>query len=64
MISRAIIDVLAKHGRGPLDLNNTIADEVASYIFAFLGFHFQFTQDFSTPFPLNIILAPVQLAEY
>ena len=64
LMSRAIIDILAKYGQGPKDHNDTIADEVASYIFAFLGFYFQFTHEFSTPFPLNIILAPVQLSEY
>mmetsp|Transcript_26237 Transcript_26237/g.42644 ORF Transcript_26237/g.42644 Transcript_26237/m.42644 type:complete len:305 (-) Transcript_26237:114-1028(-) len=64
MMSRAVIVILAKHGQGPQDHNDTIADEVASYLFAFLGFYFQFTQEFRAPFPLNIILAPLQLAEY
>eukprot|EP00985_Skeletonema_marinoi_P016750 scaffold9044_cov137-Skeletonema_marinoi.AAC.4 len=64
MMSRAVIVILAKHGKGPKDHNDTIVDEVASYVFAFLGFYFQFTQDFRAPFPLNVILAPVQLAEY
>jgi hypothetical protein len=63
MMSRAVLVILAKHGKGPKDHKDTIVDEVASYIFAFLGFYFQFTNDFSTPFPLNVILAPVQLAE-
>ncbi len=64
IMARAVIVILAKHGMGPKDHNDTTADEVASYVFAFLGFYFQFTQDFSAPFPFNIILAPVQLAEY
>lgn len=64
MMSRAIIEILAKHGQGPKDHNDTIADEVASYIFAFLGFYFQYTHMFSAPFPLNIVLSPVQFAEY
>eukprot|EP00573_Skeletonema_grethae_P001869 CAMPEP_0201687122 /NCGR_PEP_ID=MMETSP0578-20130828/1313_1 /ASSEMBLY_ACC=CAM_ASM_000663 /TAXON_ID=267565 /ORGANISM="Skeletonema grethea, Strain CCMP 1804" /LENGTH=306 /DNA_ID=CAMNT_0048171247 /DNA_START=107 /DNA_END=1030 /DNA_ORIENTATION=+ len=63
MMSRALIVILAKRGMGPKDHNDTTADEVASYVFAFLGFYFQFTQSFSAPFPFNIILAPVQLVE-
>lgn len=63
MMARALIVILAKRGMGPKDHTDTTADEVASYVFAFLGFYFQFTQSFSTPFPINIILAPVQMAE-
>ncbi|KAK1740221.1 hypothetical protein QTG54_009171 [Skeletonema marinoi] len=37
MMSRAVIVILAKHGKGPKDHNDTIVDEVASYVFAFLG---------------------------
>lgn len=43
---------------------DTNADEIASYAFAALGFYFQYYMSFSTPFPLNIILFPVELSEY
>jgi hypothetical protein len=65
LVSRwGVNDVLAKHDQGPKDHNDTIADEVASYVFAFLGFYFQYTHMFSAPFPLNILLSPVQFTEY
>ena len=64
IMSRAVIVILANHGKGPKDHNDTIADEVASYLFATMGLYFQFTQEFRAPFPLNVILAPLQLAEY
>ena len=52
--------LLAKHGKRSKDHNDTIADEVASYVFAFFEFYFQFTQDFRASFHLNVILAPTQ----
>ena len=39
-------------------------DEFLSYIFAAMGFYFQFVHSFSLPFPLNVVLLPFQLAEY
>ncbi|KAK1733244.1 hypothetical protein QTG54_016101 [Skeletonema marinoi] len=61
-MSRAVICfLLAKHGKRSKDHNDTIADEVASYVFAFFEFYFQFTQDyFRASFHLNVILAPAQ----
>jgi uncharacterized membrane protein len=39
-------------------------DEYLSYLFAAMGFFFQFMHHFSLPFPLNLVLWPFQLAEY
>ncbi|KAL7515179.1 hypothetical protein ACHAXN_012514 [Cyclotella atomus] len=59
IISRAILQLVAK-GK---DHNNTMADEFASYGFAAAGFYFQFYVGFDPPFPLNLFLWPVQMAE-
>lgn len=61
IMSRAVLLILSKGNKGHYDTN---ADEIASYAFAGLGFYFQYNMSFSTPFPLNIILWPVELAEY
>jgi len=61
IMSRAMLIILSK---GKNDHEDTSVDEVASYVFAGLGFYFQYNMSFSTPFPLNIILFPVELAEY
>jgi len=61
IISRALILI---HSNGTINHEDTIADEILSYIFGVAGFYFQFTHRFSTPFPLNILLWPVGLAEY
>lgn len=50
--------------KGKKKHEDTNADEIASYAFAVIGFYFQYYLSFSTPFPLNIILFPVELAEY
>ena len=66
-MSRAMLLILVKNGfefGGIKDHTNTVFDEVASYIFAGLGFYFQLHTRFSAPFPLNILLYPVQLTEY
>jgi len=61
IMSRAVLLILSKGNKDHYDTN---ADEVTSYAFAGLGFYFQYNMSFSTPFPLNIILWPVELAEY
>ncbi|KAL7465309.1 hypothetical protein ACHAXS_005637 [Conticribra weissflogii] len=43
---------------------DTVVDEITSYFFAGLGFYFQIYVGFRAPFPLNIILYPVQMMEY
>lgn len=61
IMSRAMLHVLSK---GTTGHNETRADEVASYAFAALGFYFQYSLSFNAPFPLNIILFPVELTDY
>ena len=67
IISRALLLILVKRGVniGSIkDHANTVVDELASFIFAALGFYFQYYVGFSAPFPLNIFLYPVQVMEY
>jgi hypothetical protein len=47
----------------PEDDTKSNVDEILSYLFAGLGFYFQFTNYFLLPAPLNLILWPFQLAE-
>lgn len=61
IMSRAMLLIAFKGNKGHED---TSADEIASYVFAGLGFYFQVSMSFSTPFPLNIILWPVEMAEW
>lgn len=61
IMSRALLFIRFK---GQKNHDDTSMDEIASYIFGGLGFYFQFTHSFDAPFPLNIILWPVELAEY
>lgn len=59
IISRAILLIVAK-GK---DHNDTRVDEAASYIFAGAGFYFQYYVGFRAPFPLNLFLWPLDIAE-
>jgi hypothetical protein len=43
---------------------DTYADELFSYLFAFLGFYYQFRMGFDIPLPLSLVLWPFNLAEY
>jgi len=61
IMSRAMLHISFNGKKKHEDTN---ADEIASYAFAALGFYFQYYMRFSTPFPLNIILFPVELSEY
>lgn len=59
IMSRCIMKIVAKEK----DHNDTMADEIASYGFAAVGFYFQFYFGFGPPFPLNIFLLPLNVAE-
>jgi hypothetical protein len=68
MMARAMIDVARRKGWHlgglmPKSHEDTKLDEVASYALAALGFYFQFENHFHTPFPLNILLLPAEIAE-
>lgn len=60
IMSRALIRIRFK---GDKNHEDTYTDEIVSYVFGGLGFYFQYNHSFSAPFPLNILLFPVGLAE-
>ena len=68
MMARAVYEALPCRGitLGGLvkeDHKDTYLHELMSYVFAGLGFYFQFMLGFNVPFPFSILLWPVQLAE-
>jgi hypothetical protein len=69
MLARAGYKALLKHNirLGGLVVDNhedTNIDEYASYVFAGLGFMFQFVMGFNVPFPLNLVLWPFEMSEW
>jgi hypothetical protein len=48
----------------PDNHEDTAIDELLSYLFAGLGFYFQFKMAFDIPFPLNLVLWPFNLVEF
>jgi hypothetical protein len=69
IMSRAIMAICCKKGwrLGGLIKENeedTSFDENMSYVFAALGFYFQYKLGFDMPFPFNILLWPLEVAEY
>jgi hypothetical protein len=45
------------------DHTQSYMDEAMSYIFAAMGFYFQFMLGFKVPFPFNVLLWPFHFAE-
>ena len=69
MMSRSLYQELVERkidlgGLITVDHEDSNADEYLSYIFAFFGFYFQARFGFSMPFPFNILLLPVEMAEF
>jgi hypothetical protein len=69
MMSRALYQFCVAHkltlfGLIPEDHTQSSVDEFFGYIFSAAGFYFQFQANFTTPFPLTLILWPFNLAEY
>jgi len=66
VMSRALMKIARKRGVSfvPEKHEDTSMDEIASYVFAALGFYFQFKLGFKVPSPFNYILAPFEMAEY
>jgi hypothetical protein len=69
MMSRALYQLLVSRrirlfGLIPENHEDTLVDEALQYLFAGLGFYSQFKNNFSLPFPLNVVLLPFQFAEY
>jgi len=63
MVARSFCNFCYAHGieLGGLikkDHKETAFDETLSYVFAVLGFVFQFQIGFKVPFPLNMVLFP------
>ena len=48
----------------PEDHTKSNVDEILSYVFAALGFYWQFSVGFDMPFPLNYLFWPFEVAEY
>ena len=46
-----------------IDCERSYADEIIAAVIAVMGLYFQFSQGFSPPFPLNIVLLPLTVAE-
>ena len=62
-MARALMRMGRKKGVKFLPADHeTYIDEVAAYIFAGLGFYFQFSLHFDVPFPFNWLLWPFELA--
>lgn len=43
---------------------DTVIDEILSYVFAALGFGFQLMLGFDLPFPFNLVLFPFEIGEW
>ena len=69
LISRSLLKIAHRHGvtlNGliPKDDKETYIDEALSYLMAFLGIWFQFKIKFDLPFPINLVLWPMEMGEY
>lgn len=69
MMARAFYDFCVHRnfklgGLIPDNHEDSYIDEVLSYIFAALGFYVQIINNFHVPFPLNLVLWPLGVAEY
>lgn len=69
LMTRALMTMAAKNdwdfgGLLPKDHKDTMIDEYASYVIAFLGFRFQWQMNFDVPFPFNVILFPLEVTEW
>jgi hypothetical protein len=69
MIGRSFVKFCYAHdiklgGMIKEDHNQTRLDEALSYVFAAIGFFFQFKMGFEVPSPFNLLLWPFGTAEY
>jgi|UniRef100_A0A7S2XXB1 hypothetical protein len=69
IMSRGLMKICRKKGFNMFGLipdsdEETVIDEIMSYLLAAAGFYFQFKIGFTVPFPLNLILFPFQFVEY
>jgi len=64
IVSRTLMRIGRKRGFNFIPPENeTVIDEISSYVIAGLGFFFQVRLGFQVPYPLNLILWPFGLAE-
>jgi hypothetical protein len=68
MMARAVYEALLCRGitLGGLvkeDHKDSSLDEMLSYVFAGLGFYFQYMLGFNVPFPFSVLFFPFQMAE-
>lgn len=63
MIARNLLQYLKAMKLIDFDDKETYIDEIAGYCLAFFGFYFQLRMAFRLPFPLNVLLFPVTIAE-
>jgi len=68
IMSRTMMKVCYKRGWTlwgfiPKNHEDTSLDETLSYLFAALGFYFQYKLGFHVPFPFNFLLFPFEIAE-
>jgi hypothetical protein len=59
MMARALFDFGIERGWFSGSHEDTPVDEFASYLFAALGFYFQYSIRFDVPFPFNLLLWPL-----
>lgn len=52
------------NGMLPKNHEDTYIDEAAGWALAMLGFYFQYSVGFTTPFPLNLLFFPLDLTEW
>jgi len=69
MIGKAFHLFCLRRGYNPLGLigesdKDSFLDEGLAYIFAALGFYFQFSLGFDVSFPFNLVLFPFEMAEF
>jgi hypothetical protein len=46
------------------NMNDSVVDEVLSYVFAVIGFYFQYKLGFQIPSVLRIVFFPFEILEY
>jgi len=69
MITQTLFLMCKKNGWNPMgilpdSLDNTLIDEIFGYAFAAFGVYVQFKFSFSVPFPLNLVMFPLDWFEY
>ena len=69
MIGRSFVHFCSHRGIDlggliPANHQDTMVDEILSYVFAAIGFYFQLKIGFKVPTPLNLLLWPFGAAEY